>query len=252
MIHLEYKVLIVDDDDGMRMILKKLIEKSEGFRLVGEGVNGQEAINMAASCQPDVIFMDAEMPVLNGIDAAKKIMEHNPKTIFIFATAHEDYMSDAFELYSFDYLLKPFKMDRIKQTLTRIREIGQGWETGRMNKIFRHEKGLDKLILRNKEGIILVDMKDIILIQREERSTVIYTSTEKFITSDGLGEIEERLDKTLFFRCHKSYIINISMISKIESYGRWTYLVKFKESDKDALLTHERYGVLEKFFSTNV
>lgn len=249
---MEYKVLIVDDDAGMRLVLRKVLEKIEGFKLTGEAENGQEAVQMAVSCHPDVIFMDAEMPVMNGIEAAKRISEINPKTIFIFATAHEEYMSDAFEIYSFDYLLKPFKIDRIKQTLGRIKDVGKVWETARMNEIFRHEKGLDKLIIRNKEGISLVDLKDIILIQREERNTVIYTNNEKYITSEGLSEIEERLDKTLFFRSHKSYIINISMISKIETYGRWTYLVKFKGSDKDALLTYERYGVLEKFFNSNL
>ncbi|MDF2988320.1 MAG: DNA-binding response regulator [Eubacterium sp.] len=247
---MEYKVLVVDDDAGMRLVLRKVLEKIEGFKLTGEAENGQEAVQMAVSCHPDVIFMDAEMPVMNGIEAARRISEINPKTIFIFATAHEEYMPHAFELYSFDYLLKPFKIDRIKQTLGRIKDIGQVWETTKMNEIFRHEKGLDKLMIRNKEGINLVDLKDIILIQREERNTVIYTKNEKYMTSDGLSEIEERLDKTLFFRSHKSYIINISMISKMEIYGRWTYIVKFKDSDKDALLTYERYGVLEKFFNS--
>lgn len=236
----------------MRLALRKILEKTQGFKLSGEAENGEEAIRMAISCHPDVIFMDAEMPVMNGIEAAKRIVEINPKTIFIFATAHEEYMSDAFELYSFDYLLKPFKIDRIKQTLERIKKINQVWETAQMNENFRHEKGLEKLMIRNKEGISLIDLKDIILIQREERSTVLYTKYEKYSTSEGLSEIEERLNKTLFFRSHKSYIINISMISRIETYGRWTYLVKFKDIDENALLTYERYGVLEKFFNSNV
>lgn len=245
-------MLIVDDDSGMRLVLKKLLEKMDGFKLVGEAENGKEAIDLASSSHPDVIFMDAEMPVMNGIEAAKMILETSPKTIFIFATAHEEYMPEAFEIYSFDYLLKPFKIERIKQTLGRIKDIGQVWETARMNEIFRHEKGLDKLMIRNKEGVSLVDMKDIVLIQREERSTVIYTRHDKYVTSEGLSEIEDRLDKTTFFRSHKSYIINISMISRIEAYGRWTYLVKFKDCEIDALLTYERYGVLERFFTSNL
>lgn len=242
----------MDDDSGMRLVLKKLLEKIDGFKLIGEAENGKDAVTLASSFHPDVIFMDAEMPVMNGIEAAKMILEENPKTIFIFATAHEEYMPEAFEIYAFDYLLKPFKIERIKQTLGRIKNIGQVWETTRMNEIFRHEKGLDKLMIRNKEGVSLVDMKDIVLIQREERSTVIYTRHDKYVTSEGLSEIEERLDKTTFFRSHKSYIINISMISRIEAYGRWTYLVKFKDSEIDALLTYERYGVLERFFTSNL
>ncbi len=252
MIPLEHKVLIVDDDSGMRLILRKMLEQTAGFVLAGEAENGQEAVGMAVSCHPDVIFMDAEMPVMNGIDAAKKIFDILPKTIFIFATAHEEYMSDAFELYAFDYLLKPFKINRVKQTLNRINDIGKVWEPTRMNNIFKHDKGLERLLIRNKEGISFVDLKDIILIQREDRSTVVYTKHDKYVTSEGLSEIEERLDKTLFFRSHKSYIINISMIKKIEAYGRWTYLVRFKDSDRDALLTYERYGVLEEFFSSNI
>lgn len=242
----------MDDDSGMRLVLKKLLEKIDGFKLIGEAENGKDAVTLASSFHPDVIFMDAEMPVMNGIEAAKMILGENSKTIFIFATAHEEYMPEAFEIYAFDYLLKPFKIERIKQTLGRIKNIGQVWETARMNEIFRHEKGLDKLMIRNKEGVSLVDMKDIILIQREERSTVIYTRHDKYVTSEGLSEIEERLDKTTFFRSHKSYIINISMISRIEAYGRWTYLVKFKDSEIDALLTYERYGVLERFFTSNL
>lgn len=252
MILLDYKVMVVDDDSGMRLVLRKAIERIEGFNLVGEAENGQAAISMIASCRPDIIFMDAEMPVMNGIEASKRILEIDPKIIIIIATAHEQYMSDAFELYAFDYLRKPFKIERIKQTLDRIKDMRKVWETSKMNEIFRHEKGLEKLVIRNKEGISLIDLKDIILIQREEGSTVIYSQKARHVTSEGLSEIEERLDKTLFFRSHKSYIINISMISKIEAYGRWTYLIKFKDSDKDALLTYERYGVLENFFNSSV
>ncbi|MDF2674415.1 MAG: response regulator receiver domain protein, partial [Clostridiales bacterium] len=88
----------------------------------------------------------------------------------------------------------------------------------------------------------------IIIIQREDRSTVIYTADSSYITSEGLSDIEEKLDKTQFLRSHKSYIINLSMINKIYPYGRWTYTIKLKNTDKDALLTYDKYEELKKLF----
>lgn len=247
---MELKVFIGDDEAGMRMILRKAIEKIEGFKLVGEAEDGEAVVSSVEEIHPDVIFLDVEMPKLNGVECAKRIMDINPRTIIIFATAHSMYMSDAFQLYAFDYIVKPFKLDRIYQTLNRVKSLNQYHSEQDMYKIIRHEKGLDKILIRSKEGISFVDMKDIIIIQREDRNTVIYTIDNSYTTSEGMSELEERLDKTQFFRSHKSYIINLSMISKIYPYGRWTYIVKLKNTDKDALLTHERYDVLKDMFSS--
>lgn len=242
------KILIADDDEGMRLVLKKVIRKNTDFEIIGEAEDGITALSFADSLKPDIIFMDVEMPQLNGIECAKKIMDLNPKIILIFATAHEEYMQEAFEVYAFDYLVKPFKMERITQTLTRIKDIVSQKSLQPMPIALQHDKGLEKLLVRNKEGISFIDMDDIILIQREDRSTVIYTATEHYSTSEGLSEIEGRLNQTIFFRCHKSYIINLTYVSKIFPYGRWTYLIKLKNTEKDALITSDRYEVLQKFF----
>jgi two-component system LytT family response regulator len=93
-----------------------------------------------------------------------------------------------------------------------------------------------------------VDIKDIILVQRENSSTVIYTKQDSFATSAGLGDIESKLDSDQFMRSHKSYLINISQIKKIEPYGRWTYIVNFKDLNKDALMTAEKYEEIKKRF----
>lgn len=94
----------------------------------------------------------------------------------------------------------------------------------------------------------MVDMEDIILVQRENRATVLYTQQASYQTGDTLAEIEARLDPELFFRSHKSYIINLSYIDSITPYGRWTYVVKFKGIRQDALVTHEKYEQLEEMF----
>jgi two-component system LytT family response regulator len=246
---LELKVFIGDDEAGMRMVLKKAIEKIDGFKLIGEAEDGEAVLSFVEEKHPEIIFLDVEMPKLSGIECAKRIMDINPRTIIIFVTAHDSYMSDAFQLYAFDYIVKPFKLDRIYQTLNRIKTLNDTQNEENMYKIIRHEKGLNKILIRNKEGISFIDMKDIVIIQREDRNTVIYTIDNFYITSEGMSELEERLDKTQFFRSHKSYIINLSMINKIYPYGRWTYIVKLKNTDKDALITHDRYDILKEMFS---
>jgi len=247
-VSLNLRVLIADDDAGMRLVLKKVLSRVEGFELIGEAEDGNAAFCFSESLRPDIIFMDVEMPFLSGIECAKKVLDINPKTIIIFATAHDKYMSDAFELYAFDYLVKPFKLDRVNQTLERIRRLSSNLSEQPVKQIGTPNKALEKLVIKNKDGISFINMDEIILIQREDRSTAIYTTNERYITSDGLTELEERLDRSTFFRSHKSYIINLLMIHKIFPYGRWTYVVKLKNTDKDALLTHDRYEELQKLF----
>lgn len=246
---MELKVFICDDDAGMRLVLRKAVEKIDGFHIVGEAEDGDTALPLIDEARPDIIFIDVEMPTISGIECAKRIIDIDPKINIIFATAHAEYMSDAFSLYAFDYLVKPFKIERIYQTLSRIKALNDVQHEKAIHKVIRQEKGLDKILIKNKEGINLVDMKDIIIVQREERSTVIYTQDSSYVTSESLSDIEERLNKTLFFRSHKSYIINLAMISKIFPYGRWTYIVKLKGTDKDALLTHDKYEEIKDIFS---
>lgn len=248
---MDIKVLIADDEKGMRTIIKKILDKSGGFQVIGDTGNGEEAIGIFKEYRPEVVFFDIEMPGCSGIECAKILTDIDPKTIIIFATAHQEYMSDAFQLYAFDYLIKPFKIERVLQTLDRIKKLNKpstSYNSG-IDEIIKHEKGLDKLMIKNKEGISFVDTKEIVLVQREENLTVVYTKTDSFTTSISLSDIEKKLDNTLFFRSHKSYIINLSLITKIYSYGRWTYVVKLKNTEKDALLTHEKYEEIKKLFS---
>jgi two-component system, LytTR family, response regulator len=243
------KVLIVDDEYGIRLILKKTIEKFKGFQVVGEAEEGEKAILLFEKLQPEIVFLDVEMSGISGIECARKIFDINPKTIIIFATAHNEYMPEAFEMYAFDYMIKPFKVERIYQTLNRIKELEEKGKEHIIKNVIRNEKGLDKLFIKNKEGISVVDISEVIMIQREDRSTVVITTEEEYITSEGLSELEGKLDKTQFFRSHKSYIVNLAMIYKIYPYGRWTYIIKLKNTNKDALLTHDKYEELKKLFN---
>ncbi|MEG0710897.1 MAG: LytTR family DNA-binding domain-containing protein [Niameybacter sp.] len=243
---MDIKVLLVEDEAGIRLLMRKIIEKTPGFMVVGECEDSEDGLKTFNKLKPDVVFLDVQLKTGSGLECATQMVDINPKTKIIFATAHCEYMPEAFEVYAFDYLVKPFNVERVTHTLERIKALQEPKQASSMDKIVRYEKGLEKLLVKGKESMSFVNIKDIILVQREDSNTVIYTLKDAFITSASLTEVEEKLDPEQFIRSHKSYIINLSQITKISPYGRWTYIVRFKDLDKDALITGEKYEEIKK------
>nr|WP_302600303.1 LytTR family DNA-binding domain-containing protein [uncultured Cellulosilyticum sp.] len=245
---MEIKVLLVEDEPGIRLLLSKIIEKNDGFKVIGECDCITDAVTLFTRLKPEVVFLDIEINGGSGLDCAKIIADLEPKTKIIFATAHAEYMSNAFEVYAFDYLVKPFNLERVNHTLERIKALNVPARIEGIDKIVKYEKGLEKIFVKGKESMSLVDVQDIILVQRENSNTVIYTTYDTFTTSASLGDIEAKLDTERFMRSHKSYIVNISQITKIMPYGRWTYIIKFKEIEETALITQDKYEELKNRF----
>ncbi|MBQ8858093.1 MAG: response regulator transcription factor [Lachnospiraceae bacterium] len=239
------KVCIIEDEPEIRKLLRMIVEKQEGFTVVSENGDFASAVSDFAKYRPDVAFVDIDLKGESGLECAKVLTELNPKLKVIFATAHSEYMANAFEIYAFDYLVKPFNVERVVKTLSRIKNKTEE-ETSAT--VIQSEKHSDKLMIKGKEQIVFVDKKDIIFIERSDNATSIVTEEENYKTSVSLGAIEEKLNTAEFMRCHKSYIINISRISKIEPYGRWTYIVKFKGTSETALMTAQNYEEIKKIF----
>ncbi len=239
------KVCIIEDEPEIRKLLRMIVEKQEGFTVVSESGDFAAAVSEFAKYRPDVAFVDIDLKGESGLECAKVLTELNPKLKVIFATAHSEYMANAFEIYAFDYLVKPFNVERVVKTLSRIQHK-MTEETA--PSVVVSEKQSDKLMIKGKEQITFVDKKDIIFIERSENSTSIVTAEETYKTSVSLSAIEEKLSDKEFMRCHKSYIINLSRISKIEPYGRWTYIVKFKGTGETALMTAQNYEEIKKIF----
>ncbi len=247
----DIRVVIADDDSGMRTVMRHMIAKVEGFTLAAEAGDGLALIELVEKHRPQVVFVDVEMPGMSGVECARLIQDMDPATVIIFATAHDQYMGDAFEVYAFDYLLKPFKVERVVKTLERARDRITRREEKPLPPLKpRNQAAAGRLMLHHRDGVSFLNMQDILLVQREERATVIYTIGEgRYVTSDSLGDTEARLDPAVFFRCHKSYIINLNHIKAITPYGRWTYVVQLNGTQHDALITHEKYEELERMFS---
>lgn len=216
------RVVIADDNADMRRIERMMISRAEGFEIVGEAEDGVQLLTLVEQEKPQLVFLDVEMPGKTGVECARVIQDMNPAIVLIFATAHDEYMGDAFEVYAFDYLLKPFKKERVMQTLERakkrIRHQTDGETPLPVHPTPHPVSG--RLMLHHKDGVSFLNVSDIVLVQREDRTTVFYTASgERYVTSDSLSDTEARLDSSIFFRCHKSYIINLNHIKNITPMG---------------------------------
>lgn len=240
------KVCIIEDEPEIRKLLRMIVEKQEGFTVVCENGDFASAISDFTKYRPDVAFVDIDLKGESGLECAKVLTELNPKLKVIFATAHSEYMANAFEIYAFDYLVKPFNVERVVKTLSRIKNKTAEDQSVTL---IQSEKQSDKLMIKGKEQIVFVNKKDIIFIERSDNATNLVTEEEVFKTSAALSAIEEKLNGTEFMRCHKSYIINLSRITKIEPYGRWTYIVRFKGTKETALMTSQNYEEIKKIFA---
>ena len=163
------KVLIADDEPGMRLILRKMIARVEGYELVGEAQDGEQLIALFEQHRPQVVFLDVDMPVMNGVACANRIQDEDPACVLIFATAHEEYRSDAFAVYAFDYLLKPFRMERVIETLTRVRERLLAVQQRPQNPVpapVQRIKPAGRMMLKHRDGVTFINMEDILLVQR--------------------------------------------------------------------------------------
>ena len=192
--------------------------------------------------------MDVEMPGKTGIECARAIQDRDPRTVIVFATAHEEYMKSAFEVYAFDYLVKPFRVERALETLSRIRDrLRSEPERAALTPPAASVPG--RIMLKHREGVSFLDLEDIAMVMRENRATIVLMKDgARYTVSDGMAELDERLPDDMFFRTHKSYIVNLNLIESIAPYGRWTYVVKLKGLKDDALITHERFEALQGMF----
>ncbi len=259
------RILIADDDAGMRLVMRRLVERAEGYALAGEAEDGRRLIELYDALRPEVVLMDVEMPGMTGIECARAIQDRDPRTVLVFATAHEEYMKNAFEVYAFDYLVKPFRVERALQTLERIRRQLRGFEPGEApadmpavpqvapaaptGQASPAEQVPGRMMLKHREGVSFIDLAKIAIVLRENRSTVLVMDDgTRYTVGDGMADLDDRLPDELFFRTHKSYIVNLNLIDSIQPYGRWTYIVKLKGLKEDALITHERFEELQKRF----
>lgn len=265
------RAVIVDDEQLARQELEYLLRKSDDVDIVAQGKNGVEAVELVRAHQPDVVFLDVQMPGLDGFAVLKKLLEKGrklPLPNIVFATAFDRYAVRAFEVNAVDYLLKPFDEKRVRQTLDRVRnriaEATAGAPGGAVvasnlpaAKESAHEdisaahavdERLDalvrlleqqqtpakntaaKIVLRVGGRLLLVEQKDICFASIEEGTISVAThSIEGHSNCRTLEDLLEQLDPQLFWRAHRSFVVNIHRIQEVVPWFKSSYQLRMDD-----------------------
>ena len=219
------KALIVDDEELARRRVVNLLEEVPQIEVMGECSNGKTAIKLINSQRPDLIFLDINMKDMNGFEVLQKV-EIAPKPIVIFVTAYDNYASRAFDVEAFDFLLKPFKDQRFFRTINKVlniarSEIDSNFEE-RIRELFRiysaqanTAKPMIKIPVKQGNKTVLIRPKDIMYIIASGYYAEIYCDGKKYVLRESLNNLMESLDENLFFRIHRSTIVNIGQVKEI-------------------------------------
>ena len=210
--------IIIDDEAKGRLALRqKLQDYCPEIILLGEASNGNEGLSLINRQHPDIVFLDIEMPVMNGFEMLQRI--ENKNFHLIFTTAYDQYAIKAIKYAAFDYLLKPIDIDELKTTISKIKEGGQEDTKKQVEFLYdniRHpQKKLHKLAIPSLEGLMFYDINDIIHLEASSNYTNIFLANKtKIIASKTLKEFEELLPEDIFFRTHHSHLINLDYIKR--------------------------------------
>jgi two-component system response regulator LytT len=236
--------LIVDDEQLARDELAFLLKSVDDVEIVAQGKNGVEAVSLIKEHEPDLVFLDVQMPGLDGFGVIKKLVAQKiPMPQIVFATAFDQYAVKAFEVNALDYILKPFDKKRIAQTVQKaIKNIKDQEEEAALPDTASRLESLVKLLeskqpqprakvlIRSAGRMILVDQRDIAYASIEDGVITVYTSSvEGESNCRTLEELADSLDANLFWRAHRSYLVNINRIKEVVPWFKSSYQLRMDD-----------------------
>lgn len=209
---MKYNCLIIDDEKPARDLIKSYVEKIDKLNLIGECENALDAVDIVANQNIDILFLDIQMPGLTGIDFIKT-MTKPPAIILI--TAYENYAIEGFELDVIDYLLKPVEFQRFFKAVTKAIESVNIKNNVKSLNHDEIKKDKEFIFIKTNKELVKVAIKDIIYVESLREYVQIITDKQKLITYQSIYKFNEVLPQNIFFRCHRSYIVNVSVIDKV-------------------------------------
>ncbi len=230
-------VVIVDDEQLARDELAYLLQDTDDLDVVAQGKNGLEAVSLIKEFSPDIVFLDVQMPGLDGFGVIKKLLEKKvPLPQIVFATAFDQYAVKAFEVNAVDYVLKPFDKKRVHQAVDKARKNLQPSESPNerldaLVKMLESQKTqVGKLLLKANGRLFLVDQKDICYAAIEDGViTVVAANMEGQSNCRTLEELLDSLDPSMFWRAHRSYLVNINRIKEVVPWFKSSYQIRMDD-----------------------
>lgn len=246
--------IIVDDEQLARDELAFLLQSFSDVEVVAQGENGVEAVALVRDRQPDLLFLDVQMPGLDGFGVVKQLAEKKlPLPFLVFATAYDQYAVQAFEVNAVDYLLKPFDRERLERTLERVRHHQQKDESavGKINRVLELLENRtatpqpSRILIKSAGRHFLLDQQDIVYARIEDGViTVTATQLEGQANYRTIEELQANLDTRTFWRAHRSYLVNLNRIREVVPWFNSSYQLRMddkKQTEIPVSRTQSRY-----------
>lgn len=212
------KVIIVDDEEPARRIIKEFLEDYDDLILLEECNNGVDAVKTINTFKPDVVFLDIQMPGLDGFQVLQRLDEM-PK--IIFSTAYDQYAVKAFEVHAVDYLMKPIKKERFHEAIQLVNKPNSEQLSqiqSLVNSIHQNEAYLTNILVSVRNKLINIPTEKIIWIKADGNYASLITENGSYLSSYGISKLEEKMNPNQFIRVHRSTLININCVKEVYSY----------------------------------
>lgn len=228
------KTLIVDDERYARDELKHLLGEHSIIEIIGEADSGESAIMKCLQTQPDVVFLDVEMPKMNGMEVAKSLMEIKKVPLIVFATAYPQFAVEAFRYEAVDYLLKPYDEEQLQNAIMRLEKVLQAPAEPDIGRIS------SKLAVEKDGEILYIKPNEILYIYRDEKVSKIITKIGEYESKSPLKDLQARLMSYSFFRIHKSYLVNLAYVTRLTPWFNGAYQLEV-QGHKELLSVSRNY-----------
>ena len=217
----KWKALIVDDEELARKLLREMLAHHPEIEIVAECTNGMEAVKAASELSPDLLFLDVQMPKLTGFDVLELV--DASKLAVIFVTAYDQYAMKAFEVHALDYLLKPFSRERFESALDRAKKQrpDKRAEPASLAASARPAgQYLERIVVKDGTKVTLIPVKKLDYAEALDDYVSLASEGKKQLKQQTISGLEAALDPALFVRIHRSYIVNIERVARIEPYAK--------------------------------
>ncbi len=218
------RVVIVDDEPLARAVVREYLGTQEGVEIVAECGNGFDAVKAVSELSPDLMFLDVQMPKLNGFEVLELVGRSVP---VIFTTAYDKYALQAFEVHAVDYLLKPFSEERFAEALSRARArlAAPADDTAvdvqaLMSDVQARHKPIERILIRDGAQVHVIPVERIDYVEAQDDYVSFVTADKSYLKDQTMAAVDASLDPSRFVRIHRSYLLNIERIARVELYAK--------------------------------
>ncbi|UTH73549.1 LytTR family DNA-binding domain-containing protein [Chromobacterium sp. IIBBL 290-4] len=219
------RALIADDEALARRLIVEYLHAHGDISVAAECDNGLEAARLIGTLQPDLVFLDIQMPKLTGLEVLEATGRRHG---VVFTTAYDQHALQAFDLHAVDYLLKPFSQARFDAALKRARALLSAPQAALEPLVTEAATRLERIVIRDREQIHIVPVEKIDYIEAQDDYVAIHAEGRSYLKNQRLSELEEKLDRRAFLRVHRSYLINLSCVQAIERSGKDNHVARLR------------------------